>query len=126
MTKVSKQTASKKADHGPVCDHAGDLHDFTVNFVDFRQDIDATPLLKGLPNDMCQCPHWGYIVRGKMTVRFADRTESYQEGDAFYLPPGHVPIAHQPGTELVQFSPAGKLRETEEVLVANIKAMQGG
>jgi hypothetical protein len=31
-----------------------------VDFLTFREDFDATPLLKGLPDDQCQCPHWGY------------------------------------------------------------------
>ena len=28
-----------------------------------------------------------------MTFRFADREEVFEAGDAFYLPPGHVPMA---------------------------------
>ena len=40
-------------------DCSDELDGYTVNFVSFRQDIDATPLLKGLPDDQCQCPHWG-------------------------------------------------------------------
>src|SRR4030095_6472467 len=98
----------------------------TVNFVEFRQDIDATPLLKGLPGDRCQCPHWGYVVKGKITMRFADREEVYEAGDAFYAPPGHVPVKHEPGTEIVEFSPAAQLREVEAVMMRNLRAMQGG
>ena len=64
-----------------------------MNFVTFREDIDATPLLKGLPDDRCQCPHWGYVVKGRMTMRFGDREEVFEAGDAFYAPPGHVPVA---------------------------------
>ena len=59
----------------------------------FRQDIDGTPLLKGLPGDRCQCPHWGYVLKGRLTYRFADHEEVFEAGDAFYLPPGHVPLA---------------------------------
>ena len=79
--------------------------DYTVNFVEFRQDIDATPLLKGLKDDRCQCPHWGYVLKGKMTMRFADREEVYEAGDAFYAPPGHSPVRHEPGTEIVHVQP---------------------
>ena len=57
MPKVSKQSASHVDDHGPVEDRHEDVDGYTVTFVSFRQDIDATPMLKGLPGDSCQCPH---------------------------------------------------------------------
>jgi len=123
MPKISR-TNSKKTDVGAVCDHEGEVDGYAVNFVEFRQDIDATELLKGLPDDRCQCPHWGYVVKGKLTMQYADREEVYEAGDAFYAPPGHTPIKHQPGTELVQFSPAGKLRETQAVMFKNMAAMR--
>jgi hypothetical protein len=126
MAKVSKAGATKGGDHGAVVDREGELAGYTVNFVEFRQDMDATPLLKGLPDDRCQCPHWGYIIKGKITMRFADHDEVYEAGDAFYSPPGHVPIKHEPGTEIVQFSPAHELAETQAVLMKNLKTMQGG
>ena len=126
MPKVSKQSAKNIKDHGPVCDCADELLGYAVNFVEFRQDIDATPLLKGLPDDRCQCPHWGYVIKGKITLRFPERVETFEAGDAFYTPPGHVPIKHEPGTQIVQFSPVKEMRETEAVLLGNLKAMQSG
>ena len=59
-----------------MVDRAEELDGYTVNFVEFREDIDGTPLLKGLPDDRCQCPHWGYVIKGRMTLRFADRERS--------------------------------------------------
>ena len=88
-----------------------------------NQDIDGTPLLKGLPDDRCQCPHWGYVVKGRMTFRYADRDEVYEAGEAFYTPPGHAPVKHEPGTEIVMFSPADELRKTEAVMTQNMQAM---
>jgi hypothetical protein len=38
-----------------------------VNFVEFHEDIDHAPLMKGLPDGRCQCPHWGYILKGQWT-----------------------------------------------------------
>jgi hypothetical protein len=125
MPKISKATATKGGDHGAVEDRADELLGYAVNFVEFRQDVDATPLLKGLPDDRCQCPHWGYVIKGKMTMRFADRVEEYQAGDAFYAPPGHVPVKHEPGTQIVQFSPAHELEKTEKVLMSNFQKMMG-
>jgi hypothetical protein len=126
MSKVSKQSAARSLEHGPVTEQADELDGYTVCFVEFHQDIDATPLLKGLPDDRCQCPHWGYVVKGAITMRFADRVEVYEAGDAFYSPPGHVPVKHAPGTELVQFSPSADLKKTEAVMAKNMQAMKPG
>jgi Cupin domain len=126
MPKVSKDSASGGGDFGIVVDHSEDLDGYTVNFVTFREDIDHTPLLKGLPDDRCQCPHWGYVLVGRVTFRIGDRTETYETGDAFYVPPGHVPIRNEPGSEYLQFSPAEELRRTEKVIERNLAAMQAG
>ena len=53
-------------------------------FTSFLADMDPTPLFQGLPDDRCQCPHWGYVIKGKITFRFADREETYEAGDAYY------------------------------------------
>ena len=126
MPKISKQSATKGGDHGPVVDREDQLGPYTVNFVEFRQDIDATPLMNGLPDNRCQCPHWGYVIKGRMTMRFPEHEEVYEAGEAYYAPPGHCPVKHDPGTEIVQFSPAGELRKTQEVMMKNMKAMMGG
>jgi glyoxylate utilization-related uncharacterized protein len=126
LPKVSKDSATQGGDFGPVVDRSDQLGDYTVSFTEFREDIDATPLMKGLPDDRCQCPHWGYVVNGKLTVRYADREEVLEAGDAFYSPPGHVPVAHEPGTEVVLFSPAEELQKTEAVMMKNMQAMQAG
>jgi hypothetical protein len=126
MPKVSKESAMQGGEFGPVTDRSEELGGYTVNFVEFHQDIDATPLMKGLPDDRCQCPHWGYVLKGKLTYRFADREETYEAGDAFYQPPGHVPVNHEPGSEIVQFSPTDELKKTEEVMQKNMQQMQAG
>ena len=126
MPKVSRESAANCADHGAAEDRSEQLDGYTVNFVSFRQDVDATPLLKGLPDDQCQCQHWGFVIKGRLTYRFGDREEVYEAGDAFYNPPGHVPISHEPGSEIVQFSPAEELRATEAAMARNMQALQAG
>jgi hypothetical protein len=126
MPKVSRDSATQVEDFGPVVDRSDQLEGYTVNFTSFREDIDATPLMKGLPDDRCQSPHWGYVVTGKLTFRYADREEVFEAGDAFYTPPGHIPVKHEPGTEIVLFSPAEELRKTQAVMNKNMKAMQAG
>jgi quercetin dioxygenase-like cupin family protein len=122
MPKVSRESAQVD-DHGMVENRHAEIDGYTVNFATFRQDVDATPLLKGLPGDKCSCPHWGYVLKGRLTYRFADREEVFEAGDAFYLPPGHVPVA-EAGSELVQFSPTAELRAVEAVMLENVEAMQ--
>ncbi|MBO0707740.1 MAG: cupin domain-containing protein, partial [Candidatus Dormibacteraeota bacterium] len=98
MPSVSKDGATQGGDYGPVLDRAEDLDGYTVSFALFREDVDGTPLLKGLPDDRCQCPHWGYVLKGRVTFRYADRDEVYEAGEAFYTPPGHIPVKHEPGS----------------------------
>lgn len=66
---------------------------------------DITPLLKGLQNDLCQCPHWGYMLQGELTVTYADgNSEQIHGGDLFYWPPGHTVRVGQ-DAEVILFSP---------------------
>jgi hypothetical protein len=124
MPKVSKASATQVERPGPVEDRHEDLDGYTVNFVSLEQDMDLAPLLKGLPDDCCPCPHWGYVFKGRITARFGDRQEVYEAGDAFYMSPGHAPQA-EAGTEFVQFSPASELRSVQEAMMNNARALQG-
>ena len=124
MPKVSKESATQGGDYGAVLDRFEEVEGYTLSFVSFREDIDATPLYKGLPDDRCQCPHWGYVLSGAVTFRYADGEEKIEAGDAFYVPPGHVPVKHSPGTEFVLFSPTEELAVTEAAMQRNMEAMQ--
>jgi hypothetical protein len=118
MPKASKNTAPAH-DFGPALDHSEHLDDYTVNFVTIKQTHSLAPLLKGLPDDACQCPHWGYVLNGTLTVSYTDRPEeTYTAGDAFYMPPGHAPAA-QEGSEFVQFSPTAELAVSMAAMMAN-------
>ena len=125
MPKVSRDSATQGGEFGPVVDRSERARGYTVEFhVVPRGHRRRRRCMKGLPDDRCQCPHWGYVVTGKVTFRYADREEVFEAGDAFYTPPGHVPVKHEPGTEVVMFSPADELRKTEAVMMKNMQAMQ--
>ncbi len=100
MPRLSQDSVPDVQDAGPAVDRSGDLDDITVDFVTIRQSHALAPLLRGLPGDSCQCPHWGHLPAGTITVSYADRDETYQVGDAFYMTPGHVPAAAA-GTEFI-------------------------
>ena len=80
---------------------------------------DGSAMFRGLPDDRCQCPHWGYVIKGRMRVRYGNREEVVRAGDAYYLPPGHLP-AFDEDTELVEFSPKETYQATIEVVARNV------
>ena len=123
MLKVSRQSAEHVEDHGPVEDRHQDGDGYTINFVTFKADVDGTPLLKGLPGDNCSCPHC-YVISGRMSYVTDDGEHVVEAGDAFYLPPGHIPKVTA-GTELVQFSPTEQLERVTRHMTEAAKRMQG-
>ena len=123
MPKVSKETASHVEDIGVMETRSEQLDGYTIEFTTFRADADATPFFDGLPDGRCQSPHWGYVLEGRVTFRFADREEIYEAGDAYYVPPGHIPVVTA-GTEVVEFSPTDEYTKTLEVLSRNLAAAQ--
>ena len=126
MPRMSKADAAVSLDEPEIEGRYAELGEYTVAFETHKADMDPAPFFRGLPDDRCQCPHWGYVLNGKVTFRYADREEHFEAGDAFYTPPGHVPVKHEPGTEVVMFSPADELRKTEAVLMKNMQVMQAG
>lgn len=115
MPTLSKQTASHIDDFGVAEDRHDDLDGYTVNFVSIRQTHDLAPVLAALPGGWCSCPHWGFVFKGRLTIRYEDHEETVEAGDAFYMSPGHAPAAEE-GTELVQFSPADQLAAVTEAI----------
>ena len=67
--------------------------------------VDTTPLFKGLDGDLCQCPHWGYVLRGQITTTDAKgMQETVNAKDLFYWPPGHN-VKVDEDAEIIMFSP---------------------
>lgn len=67
--------------------------------------VDTTPLFVGLEGDRCQCPHWGFVLRGELTTTDATGTqETVTADDLFYWPPGHN-VKVTADAEIVMFSP---------------------
>jgi hypothetical protein len=98
----------------------GDIH---VGHETYETAFDIGSLLQGLPDDLCQCPHWGFVIRGRMRVRYPDREETLEAGDVYYLPPGHAPVM-EAGTEILEFSPQEPYQQTMEVAARNFLVMQ--
>ncbi len=122
MPKTSKASASQvELVEGMLEAHSEELDGYTVSFESDMVDVDPAGFFQGLPDDRCQCPHWGYVIKGKITYRFADREETYEAGDAYYVPPGHTPVMSD-GSEVVSFSPTDELAKTMAVVERNMAA----
>jgi hypothetical protein len=120
MPKASRQTASE---HETLEGYEGHFEHFdggwTVGFETYSQDADLAPLFRGLPDDQCQCPHMGYVVKGKVAFRSTAGEEVFEAGDAYYAGPGHTPVLYA-GTEVIEFSPTEELTRTLEVVTGNM------
>ncbi|MGH6690452.1 MAG: cupin domain-containing protein, partial [Gammaproteobacteria bacterium] len=93
---------------------------YSVCFEKHTADADLGALFRGLPGDRCPLPRWGYVVKGKVSFAFPDRKETFEAGDAYYGPPGHVPV-HYAGAEIVEFSPTDVLEKTIKVVMSNLR-----
>ncbi|MEX0746081.1 MAG: cupin domain-containing protein [Phycisphaeraceae bacterium] len=84
---------------------ASDYGKMAGEYFSLNAGTDIAPLLKGLEHDLCQSPHWGYLIEGEVTVTYQDgEQETLSGGDLFYWPPGHtVKVAQD--AEIILFSP---------------------
>lgn len=119
MPKARKETTPVTVDSPVYTGRAVKLGDLTAGFETIHEERDTAPVFKGLPGDRCPCPHWGVVVNGRFTARYGDHDETFEAGDIFYTPPGHLPDGI-PGTELITFSPTSELREVNAVVARNL------
>jgi hypothetical protein len=119
MPSANQLTTPVAVDLPQIRGRYAQLDEYTVGFESYPEDIDPAPLFRGLPQDRCQCPHWGVVQSGQITFRWAGREETYGAGDAYYAAPGHLPLVAG-GTSLVEFSPTEALQQTMAVIGANL------
>lgn len=83
--------------------------------------VDTTPLFQGLEGDLCQCPHWGFVLRGQLTTTDAKGAqETVKTNDLFYWPPGHN-VKVDADAEIVMFSPQ---REHSQVIAHMVEKVK--
>ncbi len=49
---------------------------------------DIKRLMTSLLDDLCACPHWGYVLEGCVCIRYKDFDQVVAAGEAFYVEPG--------------------------------------
>jgi hypothetical protein len=82
--------------------------------------VDTTPLFEGLVGDLCQCPHWGFVVRGRLITTDANGTqETVNENDLFYWPPGHN-VRVESDADIVMFSPQREHTHVIDHMIAKV------
>ncbi|MDT9692282.1 hypothetical protein Q5762_28935 [Streptomyces sp. P9(2023)] len=92
----------------------------SVAFIHLPKGTDMAPALKGLEGDLCQCPHWGYLLKGRIRMRTASGEDIYEAGQAYYWAPGHAPEALE-DVDMVEFSPTAEFT----AVLDHIKAQSG-
>jgi hypothetical protein len=109
----------------------GDYEGRTVDWAGTRVAFESMPAnfppdespFAGLPDDRCQCDHWGYIVKGSAKVSYSDGPDEYvNAGDVYHLRPGHFFQTIEP-VELVEFSPVEAHDKTMAVVARNMSAV---
>lgn len=110
--------ARQVADFGDATGYGG----MAGEYFSLGAGTDIAPLLKGLKDDTCQAPHWGYMISGQLVVTYSNgSTETCATNDLFYWPPGHS-IRVVDDAEVVLFSPE---REHTAVMDHMLNAMKG-
>ena len=83
--------------------------------------VDTTPLFQGLEGNLCQCPHWGFVVSGQLTTTDATGTkETVRADDLFYWPPGHN-VRVDADAEIVMFGPQHEHSQVIDHMIAKTK-----
>ena len=119
----------KRKERLPVTMDAGPANMQSVAWGEMRtaymrmgEGVDFTPTLKGLPDDLCQVPHWGYVLEGEIHVLYTDgHEEAIEAGQLYYLPPGHT-VWFEEDTEFVEFSPKEGMDEVLEHVKKQMQA----
>lgn len=83
---------------------------------------DSTQLFhRVFPDGRCPVPHWGYLVKGRMRIKYPDREEVISAGEAWYMRPGHIPTTEEDVVDIV-FTLAG---EYQKVMAAIARGSSG-
>ena len=79
----------------------------TLGWFRLPAGTDLRPALAGLPGDLCQCPHWGYMLSGRLVMHTPEGDHTFRAGEAFYWAPGHAPEAVE-DCEYIDVSPSAE------------------
>ena len=98
--------------------HWGEM---VIGYLELPAGTDFTPIFEGLPNDMCHCPHWGYVLKGAVHLRYLDGTEEVTgAGEVFHWPAGHTGWVEE-DTIFIDFSPEKAFQEVADHMATKME-----
>ncbi len=104
MKAITLEDLPTVIEDGPLKVRLRDEDGLAVGFVELPAGADLRGATKGLADDLCPCPHWGYMIKGRVRMHTLDGHVDFEAGQAFYWAPGHAPEALE-DSAYVDFSP---------------------
>ena len=96
---------------GTILRNQGGFGGMAIAYNELPKGTDFRPLLNGLSNDSCHCPHWGYIMEGSIRIFYDDQTEELcKAGEVYFWPAGHTGIVEE-DIKFLEFSPQNEFKE---------------
>lgn len=97
-----------------------DWGELNISYVHLPGGADARPLLEGLPDGLCQAPHWGYVLKGSIHVTYKDgHEETVHAGEVYHWPAGHT-VRVDEDYEAIELSPKQEMGRVLDHLAAKL------
>nr|WP_228534059.1 hypothetical protein [Nocardia sp. BSTN01] len=93
-----------------------------VGFTTVHTPVDCTDIYQNLPGGVCPCPHFGYIISGRLRCTYPGTDipdEVAGPGEVYYFPAGHVLVYDEP-TNAIEFNPASGLQQLMNAVERNL------
>lgn len=101
------------------------LGGMSIGYMEVPGPADFTPFFKGLPENMCSSPHWGYVIDGSLRIKYpGGKEEVVSAGEVFYWPAPHTGAVDK-NVKFIDISPDSKFIPLMDHLAKNMKAMSG-
>ena len=85
--------------------NATGLGKISCEFFSLSAGVDTTQLFIGLEGNLCQSPHWGYVLNGQITTTDSEGIqETISTNDLFFWPAGHN-VKVNKDADIIMFSP---------------------
>jgi len=94
--------------------------DMEVGYTSTKGPTDASATYAGLPGGVCQCPHYGYVFKGRIRCIYPGTDwpdEVAEAGDVYFFRAGHH-LKYDEATDAFELNPADAL----QVLMDNVEA----
>jgi hypothetical protein len=120
MHKPKEDLPVKMEAPGTTVRAMGGLGGMVIAYDELPAGADFTPMFEGLPDDKCPCPHWGYVLKGAIRLRYTDgKEEVVKAGEVFYMPSGHTALVEEDAA-MIEISPEKGYNEVMEHIASKM------